>query len=61
MKMTYKTVEYDYKDHDELLRHMVKMSSRGWGLIKKYEIEETRYTWHAIYASGYLFNGINGR
>ena len=61
MKITYKTIEYDYKNYDELCEHHKQMNTRGWALVKKYEINEGNYKWHGIYNTGKLFNGINGR
>ena len=58
MKITVKTIEYDYKDSEEFARHKEKMFARGWGIQRQYAIDEKNYKLHVIYASGWLYNGV---
>ena len=60
-RITYKTVEYDYKDFTEYSRHAAVMVSKGWAITNAYDIDEEDYKYHAQYTTGLLYNGFNAR
>ena len=60
-RITFKTMEFDYSTFDEFTKHRDEMNKRGWAVLKDYEIDELDMKHHAIYVTGKLYNGINGR